>query len=251
MMFCLFFWCTMHTMEQSSPLTITAENQFIHDHPDTIQAFCDTLIKRVTYHTKKRPEAPISLNVGANMLGYHDSTLDRSIQENALHSLFQGLSQVPVTHLDLYFNSLETVPPALATLSSLIKLDLSHNELKTVPLDLLELPHLEHINLSHNRLTELPGIIKRICPLIITIGTQRYGRIYCEPVYTLDQLPITLMLNPLITIICSLYQFGILHHNMTFSSSEQCEEYEKRYADQIKKCLEKNPQFKRSEPEDL
>lgn len=106
---------------------------------------------------------------------------------------------------------------------------------------------LRAIDLHENRIRELPSGIRRTLPLTIDLGRKVVKKQSEEQIYLFQQLPIDLMLNPSITIICSLYQLGIFHCNMQFENDDQRKAYLNRYRQILGKCLQLHPEFGRSD----
>eukprot|EP01127_Copromyxa_protea_P023514 TRINITY_DN882_c0_g1_i1.p1 TRINITY_DN882_c0_g1~~TRINITY_DN882_c0_g1_i1.p1 ORF type:complete len:1382 (-),score=285.85 TRINITY_DN882_c0_g1_i1:107-4252(-) len=72
-------------------------------------------------------------------------------------SLFPALSM-----LDLSYNSLESIPYAIADLHTLETLNLSYNKLTSIPNRFFCLRNLKHCYLDHNKFTEIPSGIAQL-----------------------------------------------------------------------------------------
>ncbi len=66
------------------------------------------------------------------------------------------------TSLDLSYNQLSSLPPAIAQLQNLQGLDLSYNQLSSLPPAIAQLQNLQGLYLSYNQLSSLPPAIAQL-----------------------------------------------------------------------------------------
>jgi Leucine-rich repeat (LRR) protein len=73
----------------------------------------------------------------------------------------------PVRHIDVSFNAIPALPPAISTLAeSLITLKLASNKLRSLPSELALCSHLKQLDVSKNELTALPADLSALGGLV-------------------------------------------------------------------------------------
>lgn len=116
--------------------------------------------------------------------------------------------------LDLSQHHLGTLPPEVATMTSLVKLDLTGCELTALPDALTNLQSLEELSLVRNALTDLPAELRRLAKLpklrVLRLGDNRLVALPAEIGLLSSLVELQLQHNRLTTLPAALFSLRSL-----------------------------------------
>lgn len=131
-------------------------------------AFKDTLKQQVR-RALERMESSREYAVQVKKTYTGDTLAIKAFYEVYRRNILENLQWVNgrITSVSVDSKSIDTIPPCIGILDSLIYLSFSENHIKTVPAEIGRLTHLERLYLRNNCITAIPGKLGNLSNLTV------------------------------------------------------------------------------------